>query len=743
MPQSKLTAETGRARRISGRGLLATVGFLGLAMGGFGAPAALARPAGPAALPPDKVPWFNTLLPGGPMFDVAAGPVAKGRQKVFAAGNVVFTSDQGSAWSRARSDTGRLVHLLAGPSGTTFGSSVTGVGWRTTNYGRNWERMAVRSTDPVKFAAVSPNFAVDHQVYAITQNDFRLYRSGNSGANWAAVEIKPNATKRLEVGAITYSPLHAFDEIQFAGTDEGIFKSSNAGQSWELVSGPENGAPAFGGAAGPLIYQGLIISPEYGDDRKRAADPLDTTLFAYNVRGVYRSDDDAKTWRRLPLQMEELRDLALSNGWPRDPVLMAAVKAPGIVGARSTDGGASWTPIAGRDGVAGTGVAMAVDFAPTPGPDPVFLARIYLPLALKRVPIGLVSPPVAEYIGSREAYLSTDGDGMLRSTDAGVTWWNESLTLSSAQPGPLAFLPGGPDAPVLAGTESSGLYRSPDGGRTWRWVDSGLPRGAGQDVTSIGVSPAFATDHTVFLGATSGVWVSHDAGAHWSKTPAPAGARQLLVSPSFADDHTLLMTGYLSTDGGGSWTPVTDPGGTWAGAAFSPNFATDRTLWVTLEGKPKIYSDSMLRRSTDGGRTWSVVGHNVVNGHELGPVSAFQMEADPVKVYVGADTGLLTTSDDGKTWTRITGNSLTQPVNDIVVRQLREPITAIILAVGAEGVMWSNNRGISWSRESLQLRQATGAAISHDGSVLLASVPVAVSRYGLGSARTSLPAGSK
>ena len=59
-------------------------------------------------------------------------------------------------------------------------------------------------------------------------------------------------------------------------------------------------------------------------------------MFAFNKEGIYRSDDRGSSWRKLPFAGARTRDLALSNAWPYDPVLVAAVDArfQGIVAER-------------------------------------------------------------------------------------------------------------------------------------------------------------------------------------------------------------------------------------------------------------------------------------------------------------------------------------------------------------------------------------------------------------------------
>ena len=104
-------------------------------------------------------------------------------------------------------------------------------------------------------------------------------------------------------------------------------------------------------------------------------------------------------------------------------------------------------------------------------------------------------PPYEPYLGSRELFLATDGDGVYHSTNAGRTWSPVPDSFRAVQVTAMTFLPGTTPT-VLAGTQTAGLYRSQDGGRTWSFADTGLPRGAGQAVRALRVSPAFEADRT-------------------------------------------------------------------------------------------------------------------------------------------------------------------------------------------------------------------------------------------------------
>ncbi|MEM3207273.1 MAG: hypothetical protein QXQ87_04490 [Halobacteria archaeon] len=159
----------------------------------------------------------------------------------------------------------------------------------------------------------------------------------------------------------------------------------------------------------------------------------------------------------------------------------------------------------------------------------------------------------AWYYGDRRFY---------RSTDAGVTWTNPAARGLGAGVVALAGDPAS-EQTVLAGTDS-GLYRSADGGESWSPLPGPLDGGP---VLAVAIDPK--EPRTLYAsGQFTGLWKSTDGGATFriSSRGLPAGDAVLFVAidPTATDKiyaSTVSKTIYRSVDGGATWSVLWVPGG--------------------------------------------------------------------------------------------------------------------------------------------------------------------------------------
>jgi photosystem II stability/assembly factor-like uncharacterized protein len=284
-----------------------------------------------------------------------------------------------------------------------------------------------------------------------------LWRSTDWGYRWERVPGGSGGESLRDVGAVR--SILALGPRVYVGADTGLLVSDDFGQTWTrgALTVPVSAVlPSRYPQSDPTVFAatsaGLLRSPDGG--RTFAATAVRDTwvhrlewpgpaLVIATARGVLVSKDGATTFDGPGTGMPagEVRAMALSSFFIVDPVLFAAVGATGVH--RSSDGGATWTP----SGLGGHTVTDLVWLGP---------------------------------------FLYAVGDrGLFRSEDAGRTWSPLGEGLKGVVPVRLLF-PLAPEsgAEAFLGT-TDGVYRTADGGM--RWERAGMKD---EKVLCVGTFPA-------------------------------------------------------------------------------------------------------------------------------------------------------------------------------------------------------------------------------------------------------------
>ncbi len=266
--------------------------------------------------------------------------------------------------------------------------------------------------------------------------------------------------------------------------------------------------------------------------------------------GVYKSSDGGKTWQHLGLRDAQQITSILVD--PKDPnrVFVAAEGHPYGPNAergvfRSTDGGQSFQKVLYKD--ENTGAADLVF-------DPSNSQTIYAVLWAARV--------APWEIRSGESFIAA----------------------------------------------GSGLFRSTDGGNTWKQLTKGLPT-AEDGLGRIGVAVAQSQPNRLYVTTeakkNAGIYRSDDAGESWQQVNADhriggrgPGAMGIAVAP---DNPEVLYVANTTT-----WKS-TDGGKTFVGFKGAPGGDDYQRIWISSEN-PQIIalsSDQGAAVSVNGGVTWS------------------------------------------------------------------------------------------------------------------------------------------
>ena len=298
------------------------------------------------------------------------------------------------------------------------------------------------------------------------------------------------------------------------------------------------------------------------------------------------------------------------------------------------------------------------------------------------------SNPSIIYVGTGENLkkprnFTLPGTGMYRSDDAGKTWKHIGLE-DSWSIAEIAIHPKDPNIVMVAvlghlwsTNKNRGLYRTVDGGTTWQQVIYVDEKTGANDVVIAPSNPqiAYASMWEVnpgVFGKNSGVYKSTDGGKSWKPAGKglPTGGRVgrigLTVSYSNPEKGYALVDNrtnpndstaelYKTLDGGMTWKKTHDaPFKIFQGIGW---YFTD--VYVNPQDDEEVYCLGIrLAHSTDGGKTFSFLGGKVTRmtpslaqGLHLDQCELWINPLNPQHIAAGNDGGLYESYDKGLTWT--------------------------------------------------------------------------------------------
>jgi len=495
-------------------------------------------------------------------------------------GGTIFTKSGG--WFAIH----QVTHLAFSPAYATdhtlFAAVQSDNVYRSTNSGGQFNPIGLGD---VSALAVSPNYAADQIVAAITSVDGQLHWSTNQGNTWSL------GTLSIGVGGqhnLLFSPTFATDQLLLAASsnDPGAYRSTNGGGAWTPVGWYDPYQSYKGGFVGGGV-QALALAPT------TAAQPF---AFAGTRAGLYRSQNTGEYWYQAMTGLPHVTVRSLSIS-PADPARWLAgtsyfdhMRFDGSTGEwdgnvqLSMDSGQTWRDVTGElDRV------VQVAFSPNAVHDHTALA--------------------CTGVAGQHGYV---GGSLYRSIDDGQSW---TATISTTLCHALAFSPDvAADHIVWAsssyGPLGPGLLRSVDGGATWSLLTASVV------AEHIVPSPNYAIDHTLFATTQDGhLQKSIDGGQNWSPILTHT-ISALAVSPAYGASPTIYAAAkdsalnpavlYRSDDGGATWSIVATnvPGNL---NIASINFAAYGSVLLGV-----TYGDgttgAVTYRSIDNGMTWTTLG---------------------------------------------------------------------------------------------------------------------------------------
>lgn|GEM_PF-1907513 len=456
---------------------------------------------------------------------------------------------------------------------TVFASTYLSGAWVSTDVGRSWSACAVElKNQNVARMAVSPSFRADHTVLFGVETAADVagaWISTDGGVSARALGIPSENTGN----ALAFSPAFAADRTFAVGVGaDGVFVTTDAGATFTR---------SYSGTVTSVLF-----SPLYGTTSE---------LFV---------GTSGKGLQTVNTATGSVSTATMTSPSPQSFAITALAASPAF----ATDG----TVFAGTSRI---GLLVSKDGGKT-------LADSSTGIANSRVNAVAVSPAFAT---DTTVFFGTAYQGVARTFDAGqtVSYCNDGLTdLSIIQ---VAVSPEyGTDGTVAAGTDGGGLFVSRDKGTSWNAAGAF----AGHAVPWVSFAPDYRVSGAAFVAVEGeGLWRTTDSFATLTQTaPLTAGPGLadtvvdcVAVSPAFAADHTLFVgthSGrmYQSTDGGISFGYLAGsglPAYAMKDLRISSAFAADGTVYMCTDYGTGSTREAGVYRSTNRGAGWTQVASYV------------------------------------------------------------------------------------------------------------------------------------
>ena len=630
--------------------------------------------------------------------------------------------------------------------------------YRSTDRGRTWSHLGLADTRHISEIRIHPRdpdrvwvAALGHAFGPNSQRG--VFRTTDGGASWERVLYRDDRTGAADLAldarnpAVLYASLwqvrRNFWELASGGPGSGLWRSNDCGTTWTEIT-PNLGLPAsatlgkIGVAASPArsgrvwalvesdTAPGLYRSEDFGEtwtlasDRQDLryrpwyymhvfADPQDEdTIYVNNLR-MWKSTDAGAHFTKVPTPHGDNHDLWID---PRDNRRMIQGNDGGAN--VSFNAGASWSSVYNQL----TAQLYTVD---TDGRAPhYFVYGTQQDNSSIGVPSGTGDGAIAwgdcRIAGTGESgYVAVDprdpevvyvgaigsspgGAGALQRYDHRtgqvrlVNVWPEHH--GGMGPGELKYRFGwtfpirfSPHDPNVLYTGGNRVFRSTDDGQSWEAISPDLTRA---DPDKLGPSGGPITrdtsgaEHycTLYAFAES----PHEPGVLWT-----------------GSDDGLV---HLSRDGGQSWNDVTPPDlPTWAFIRTVEPSPHDRATLYLAATRYKLDDNTpYLFKTADYGETWQSITGSSGDGAIPDDDFVRVIRADPAcpgVLYVGTETGLHVSLDDGATWRRWHSNFPVTPVYDLKVE-------------GADLVIATHGRSF-WILDDLHPLRGVAARAAADG----------------------------
>jgi photosystem II stability/assembly factor-like uncharacterized protein len=548
---------------------------------------------------------------------------------------------------------GQPHHLYLGTTNSWLYESLDG--------GASWHRLSKLGTsddlilDHIVVDAANPS-TVYVAAWKLDQPGGGLWVSRDGGRSWSVVE----GLRGQSIRAFAQAPSNP--AMLFAGTLEGVFRSTDAGATWTQISPPG--------------------SQEIHEVESLAIDPADPeVVYAGTWHLPWKTTDGGKSWQNIKQGVIDDSDVFSIIIDPAEPNIVFASACSGIY--KSVNAAERFKKIEGIPDTARRTRVLKQDPA---NRDVVYAGTtegLYKTLnsgkSFERMtgPDVIVNDVFVDPGDSNHLLLATDRAGVLLSQDAGASFVAANEGFSGRKVEALLVASGNP-ARLFAGVVNDksygGVFVSTNGGAHWEQIDNGID---GRDVFALAESP----DGTILAGTNHGIFALDKSDKPDKDAPPAPGTnsdpRAVSWSPRGTIENTLEKTAtethygkrvtvekrvkdasremdgrvraldlsgdaWLASTSGGLFSSV-DHGASWQGG---PVMGSVDYLSVAAQGSKLVAArrDGVVL-STDAGESWMPIGIPAM----LTRIHCVAFSADGT-LWLGAREGVYFSHDLGKTW---------------------------------------------------------------------------------------------
>jgi photosystem II stability/assembly factor-like uncharacterized protein len=543
-------------------------------------------------------PWVPVGPDGGDVRTLTMDPHAPSRVLLTTSAGMVFESQNGGTnWSRLARVSDRNDYVIDALIFHPTRENVVYAGaWsvvdnksgdvlKSLDGGKTWKKLRDMHGESVRalaMASSNPDVLVAGTLTGI-------YRTSDGGEHWSLIS-PPNHPDIRNVESIAIDPTNP--DVIYAGTWHLPWKTTDGGLTWKNIkNGIIDDSDVFS----------IIIDPHSPN-----------VVYASACSGIYKSENAGEQFKKvqgIPYSSRRTRVLMQD---PMRPEVVYAGTTEGLW--RTVDAGHSWARLTG--------------------------ANI------------IVNDVLIDAVNTKKIMLATDRSGVLASSDYGNQFFASNRGFAHRQVSALLSDQRQPStlyAGVINDKEFGGVFTSRDGGSQWQQMSSGLD---GADVYVLQQN----AKGDLFAGTNRGVFTY------------VAGSKDYRWIPLQVSTTTRYV-------GKGKSRKLVKP----SAMNFRVNDLDINTdLWLAAGG-------AGLFTSTDNGKSW-------VGGSNQGLSDFIAVRRLVDEVMAVARRGLLLSHDGGKTWQRPT----LPPVSILTDAALDN--TGNMYFTSREGAFRSTNNGATWSR---------------------------------------------